>query len=429
MKIVDKIKNQMVFKIGILNSFGILIRLFTGILSAKVIAVFVGPSGMALMGNFRNVIASMEAVAVFGFPNGIVKYVSEYKEDKKKINSLLSTVLIFVSAILIFASLLCVCFSQSLNHYIFGEEFSFSFLFVIMAFAFPLQVLNGIFVAVINGLGHFKKVIYLNIVGNILGVTATVLLLLVAELKGALLGMVISPALLFFLSWYWVKKEVKFDLKSADKKWLYPLFSFSIMALFTALCTPAIYFYVRQLIIHRCGLEQAGYWEAMQRLSGFYMLFTTTLISVYFLPKFSACRSGNEAKQYIKIYQRFVLPIFVIGIVVFYIFRNQITALFLDHSFLPLSDYLFWQLVGDFFKAFALIYGIMFYSYRLVLPYLITESISFLLFYGLSFYWINSEGITGVTKAHSVVYLVYSIILLIYFSRYLNKHFLQPDKL
>jgi PST family polysaccharide transporter len=159
------------------------------------------------------------------------------------------------------------------------------------------------------------------------------------------------------------------------------------------------------------------------------MLFISTLISIYFLPKLSACRSGNEAKQYIKIYQQFILPVFAIGIVVFYIFRNQITTLFLDRSFLPLSDYLFWQLIGDFLKAFALIYGIMFYSYRLVLPYLITESISFLLFYGLSFYWISSEGITGVTKAHSVVYLVYSIILLIYFSRYFNKHFPQPDKL
>ncbi len=429
MKIVNKIKYQTVFKIGILNSFGILIRLFTGILSAKAIAVFIGPSGMALMGNFRNVMASIEGIASFGFPNGIVKYVSEYKEDHKKINSLFSTVLIFVSAILIFAVLLFAFFSQWLNRYIFGDEFSFSFLFVVMAFAFPLQVLNGIFVAVLNGLGYFKKVIYLNIAGNVLGVTATVLLLLVAELRGALLGMVISPALLFFLSWYWVKKEVKFELKTVDKQWLYPLFSFSIMALFTTLCTPAVYFYVRRLIIQYCGLEQAGYWEAMQRLSGFYMLFISTLISIYFLPKLSACRSGNEAKQYIKIYQQFILPVFAIGIVVFYIFRNQITTLFLDRSFLPLSDYLFWQLIGDFLKAFALIYGIMFYSYRLVLPYLITESISFLLFYGLSFYWISSEGITGVTKAHSVVYLVYSIILLIYFSRYFNKHFPQPDKL
>jgi PST family polysaccharide transporter len=103
LKIVNKIKYQTVFKIGILNSFGILIRLFTGILSAKAIAVFIGPSGMALMGNFRNVMASIEGIASFGFPNGIVKYVSEYKEDHKKINSLFSTVLIFVSAILIFA--------------------------------------------------------------------------------------------------------------------------------------------------------------------------------------------------------------------------------------------------------------------------------------------------------------------------------------
>lgn len=423
MKIAAYIKNKAFLKISILNSVSILIRLFTGIISSKVIAVFIGPSGMALMGNFRNLTASMEAVAAFGFSNGIVKYTAEYKSDKEKINRLFSTVLIFVSTILVLAFALSIAFRNTLDTYIFGDEFSYPFLFVVLAFAFPLQVLNGIFIALINGLGYFKRVIYINLAGNVLGVTLTVLLLLIAELKGALLGIIISPALLFFVSWYWVKKEVRFNANTVDTKLLYPLFSYSAMALFTALCTPVVYFYIRRLLIHHCGLEQAGYWEAMQRLSGFYMLFTTTLIGVYFLPKLSESKSKTDIKNCIKTYQKFILPIFAVGIIVFYLFREIFISLFLDHTFLPISDYLFWQLTGDFLKAFSLIYGIMFYSYRLVIPYLITETISFVLFYGLSRYWIDTDGIAAVTKAHSAVYLVYSIVLIIYFSRYLSKKY------
>ena len=71
-----------------LNSFSILIKIVIGFITSKVIAIFLGPSGMALVGNFRNFISSTEAFATLGFENGLVKYVAEHKNDNEKLTKI-----------------------------------------------------------------------------------------------------------------------------------------------------------------------------------------------------------------------------------------------------------------------------------------------------------------------------------------------------
>lgn len=70
------------FKITSLNSLSVLVKIGVGVVSSKVMAVFVGPSGLALVGNFRNFITSIEALSTLGLQNGVVKYVVDTKDDE-----------------------------------------------------------------------------------------------------------------------------------------------------------------------------------------------------------------------------------------------------------------------------------------------------------------------------------------------------------
>ena len=84
------------FKVGSLNTISVLIKISIGFITSKVIAVFVGPSGMAFVGNLRNFITSIESIGMLGFQNGIVKYVSEYENDEIRLKKLLSTMVISI---------------------------------------------------------------------------------------------------------------------------------------------------------------------------------------------------------------------------------------------------------------------------------------------------------------------------------------------
>lgn len=404
-----------------LNNISLLIRLFTGVISAKMIAVFVGPAGMAFLGNFRNFSASLEAITTMGFNQGVVKYVAENKNDKQKLAKATSTIFIFMLGVVLLVTVGLLVFRRDLNRYVFDDGFSFEFLFVVLAFAFPLQVLNGFFIAVINGLERYKSVIKINIIGNVLGFLLTIVCLYFWQLNGALLALIVAPALTGICSYGWVRRDLIVELKYWDSSFLKSLFSYSAMAVFSAVLSPLTFFYIRTHLMETQGVIEAGYWEALLRISGFYMLFIVTFVSVYFLPKLSIADSSKSIQKLIKEYLTRVLPFFGFGLLVFYFLRSWLIALLLDTSFLPLAEMVQWQLIGDFLKAFSMIYGILFYAKRLVVPFMITEALSYIVFYGCSLFLTESYGVVGVPIAHCITYLLYATTLVLYFTVYLKK--------
>lgn len=421
MQFIRNIVKSTLFKVGLLNNISLLIRLLTGVVSAKLIAIFVGPAGMAFLGNFRNFTASLEALTTMGFNQGVVKYVAEHKSDKEKMARATSTVFIFIVGVLLLVALALIVFRERFNETIFGGGFSFEFLFIVLAFAFPLQVLNGFFLAVINGLERYKTVIQINIIGNILGFILTACCLYFWHLNGALLALVVAPAFTGICSYAWVRKDLVVEWKYWNTPFLKSLFSYSVMAVFSAVLAPLCFFYIRTHLMETQGLLEAGYWEALLRISGFYMLFVVTFVSVYFLPKLSIAATRDAIKKLLAEYRVKVLPVFACGLLVFYLFRSWFITLLLDTSFLPLVDLIQWQIAGDLLKAFSMIYGILFYAKKLVVPFIITEFMSYALFYISSLLLTESYGVVGVPMAHCLTYLVYSVVLVLYFTVYLRK--------
>ena len=63
------------------------------------------------------------------------------------------------------------------------------------------------------------------------------------------------------------------------------LSSYSLMALVSSVFGPLIFIAIRKYIIYNLSIEDAGFWEGMSRISSYYFLFITSILSIYFLPK------------------------------------------------------------------------------------------------------------------------------------------------
>lgn len=414
-------KKQEVVEITFLNSIGVFVRLLTALASAKLFAFFLGASGLAMTGNLRNALASLEAFSSFGFSNGIVQFVAKNKNDKAQIQRFINMILSFMLVVLLLFSIGIICLRTPLTTYLFDYSLSIPSIFIILAFTFPLQVINGVFVAFLSGLEQFKKLIYLNIIGNVSGLLLSVFLVYYYDLYGALISICASPALLFFVSYYWVRKELKLKWEPFNLPLLRPLLSYSLMTLYTAIMSPLVFLWIRQIVVKEVGWNEAGYWEGIQRISGIYMLFISTLVFTFFLPKLAAAKQIEEKKNWIKRYLIKILPLFGVGLLLIYLLKNQIVTFVLNSSFLPMSSYLMWQLIGDFIKSFALIFGLLFFTQRLVTAYLIAETIFFGTFYLLGLQWIAKFGVAGATKAYAFAYIVYALVLVVYFSWYFSR--------
>lgn len=421
MEILKKIYKSQLFKISSLNSLSIILKIGIGIVTSKLLAVFVGPSGMALVGNLRNFMSSLETVSTLGFQNGIVKYVAEIKNDKLQLQKIISTVFMSLLAVALLLSGMLYFFAVFWNRKIFGNDFDYDFIVKALALALPWYAVSIFLVSVLNGLGDFKKVIWINSIGNTIGLLVSIVLIIKYKTYGALLSIVISPALLFFVAFYFVNKEiaiVKIISSAAfDFNFIKKLSSYSLMALVSSVLGPLVFLMVRNNIIQTLDINQAGFWETMTRISTYYMLFVSTILSVYFLPKLSASKDNQETKSIFWSFYKGILPVFILVVTIIYFARFFIIKLLFTKEFLQVESLFFWQLIGDVLKVSSLILGYQFFAKRLTSAFIISELVSLGLFYFLSDYLMGLFGIQGIVMAQALDNFVYLLILLLYFRK------------
>ncbi|RZJ64523.1 MAG: O-antigen translocase [Flavobacterium sp.] len=409
------------FRVTSLNGVSVIVKIAIGFVTSKVVAIFVGPAGMALVGNLRNFLTSAEGIATLGFQNGIVKYIAEAKQDESALKKVLSTIFISLAAVTIVSSLLLFGLSNYWSASVFSGNEDFGKVFRIMALAFPFYCASIFIVSVLNGLEKYRQVIWANIIGNVLGLAVSVILIYRYELFGAMLAIVLAPTTLFFVSLVYIGREINLlqniSFASFDKTTLKNLGSYSLMTLFSAVFVPVVYLAIRQKAIAVSGIDAAGHWEAINRISTYYMLFISTLLTVYFLPKLVLSQTESEMKSVVKSYSKGILPLFFIALVILYLLRDFAINLLFTPDFVETRELFLWQLAGDFLKAASLILACIFFASRLTVAFIVSEVLSLAILYVSSVFFLSVMGIKGLTVAHFVTYAFYFVGLVFYFRK------------
>jgi len=418
LKWIKNITQTNLFKITSLNSLSVLIKIGIGLVTSKLLALFVGPSGMALVGNLRNFSSSLESISTLGFQNGIVKYVAESKGDKQQLQKTISTVFISLFLVSILLSSFLYFLAVFWNKQIFGSHFEYEIVIKALALALPWLTISVFLLSVINGLGKFAAVIWITILGNVIGLIVSISLILQYKTLGALLSIVISPALLFFVTYYFISKEFQFSriirFNYFDFKIIRNLSSYSLMALVSSVLGPLVLLAIRKNVIVVVGIEQAGFWETMSRISSYYMMFISTILTVYFLPKLAMAKDNLESKKVFWNFYKNILPLFIIGLIVIYFSRNLLIKLLFTSEFLPVTSLFFWQLFGDFLKVASLILGYQFYAKKMTLAFIFSELASLAVLYFSSIFLIKFFGIQGIVMAQALDNGIYLLVLMVY---------------
>ena len=423
MNIFQKIFQNQVFKVSSLNSLAILARVITGFISSKAIAYFIGPSGMALMGNLRNFTTIIENIGILGLQNGIVKTVANYHNEKEEVTQFVANVFWSLFYVVLALCLVLVLGNSFFGHQIFGNNSNYYYILYFVAFFLPFQVFHLFFIAVINGFSLYKKVTTITIYSTLLGLFISLLLMWKFGVYGALISISVLSFFQFLFSGSYFRKLFSVNeilsRNKIDFQKLKSLLPLGFMALFSATTGAVIYIFIRNLISKTATIEAAGYYEAMLRISGFYMLFVSSLITFYFLPELSKNKDSISERTVTFNYYKTIIPVFLVGLIVLYFSRNLAIQILLNKSFLPVSDLFFWQMIGDFFRAMSLILGIRFYYKKIVKAYFVTEIISFGALFLFSYLLIPKYYANGAVMAYGLTNVFYFIVLCVYFRKFI----------
>ena len=411
-------------KTSILSAIATVIKMINGFVVIKIVAVYVGPSGLAFIGQFQNFVSMLMSFATGAINGGVVKYTAEYREDEQEKQRLWSTALRISLGATFFTSLMLLLFHNYLSILFFKTD-AYGSIFVIFAVTLVLFVLNALLLAILNGQKEIKKLTIVNIVSSFVGLLLTGTLAYFYGLYGALVSYTTGQALIFFVTLAFVIKSQWFKVqlfsRQLDKEYLNKLGKYTAMAITTALTVPVSQMIIRNYIGETLSWTEAGYWEGVWRISGTYLMVITTTLSVYYLPRLSEIQDNEELRNEIFYGYKIIMPIVISLALGIYFLKDVAILLLFTDDFMPMRDLFFYQLIGDVFKIASWLLGFIMVAKAMTKTFIITEigfSVSFVV---LSMVLIKQYGLIGVTMAFSINYMIYFMLMVYLFRNMLRK--------
>ncbi|MEY8847525.1 O-antigen translocase [Psychroserpens sp. XS_ASV72] len=419
-KLIKYINTNVLFKVAHLNTATIATKIIAGILTSKAIAVFIGVEGMALIGNLRNFLSAIQSFAILGFYNGFVKTIGKFKEDAVELSKTISTTyyLGFFSTILM--SFLCYYNASFINGFLFSENYNFTYVIQVLALALPFYSLNMFCFGIMNGFSNYRMLLVINIIGQVLGLLITLYLIYIEHIDGALVAAVIAPSLIFLITLVGIinRRSLIGQIKitNVSIEVLKTFAPYAVMALVTSIALPLTSIMIRNFIIDELGIRQAGYWEAMNRISDYYLMFVTSIMTLYIIPRFSEIDNKEEFRKEVFDFYKSIMPIFGIGLLLIYFLRPFIVNLVFSDAFQPVEELFFWQLLGDFVKVLSIVIAYQFLAKKMFAQFIIIEIFLVVILYLTSIYLIELFGLKGAVMGHFFSYLMHYLIVLLVFS-------------
>ncbi len=408
---------------SLLNAIAVAIKMLTLLGINKVLAIYVGPAGYAALGQLQNAVQMITTFASGAINTGVTKYTAEYFDDEARQRIVWRTAGTIAFTGSSVTALLIVVFNKPLASW-FLKDSHFGGVFLWFAATLVLFVFNALLLAILNGKQEISRYVVINIAGSLFSLVVISMLTVKLGLYGALIALAINQSLTFFVTlllchrapWF----KIRYLIGGVDKLTALNLGKYTAMALTSAACVPISHILVRNHLGETFGWQAAGYWEAMWRLSAAYLMFVTTTLSVYYLPRLSELQDPEAIKKEIIQGYRIILPVAAACGVVIYMLRDFIIGILLTKEFSPMRDLFAWQMLGDTLKIGSWILAYSMLGQAMVKMFVITEVV-----FGFGFFawtWILTKyfGLQAAVVAHAVNYLLYWLLMIILIPKALN---------
>ncbi|EFF1817476.1 O65 family O-antigen flippase [Escherichia coli] len=410
---------------SLLSVISTFFRLLSALVINKAIATFIGPTGLALIGQFQNFTQIALVLAQGGINNGVVKYNAELISENKDITILNSTAIRISLLSSLFIGFLMAIFSNYLSDYIFNSP-NYSYVFIVFGITIFFFVINQLLLSILNGLKEIRLFIGINISQSIYSLIFTSLAILTYGLVGALIAMVTNQSIIFITVVWRLRKHPIISLRlfnaNYDKKIANKLFKYSVMALTSILTVPLTNFILRNYIGNVIGWSQAGYWQAIWYISSMYLMVITTALNIYYLPRLSEIKDKKEIKKELLNGYVLIIPFIVLLTLGIFFLKEYIVLILFNKDFYPMLELFKWQLVGDVIKISAWLLSYIMLAKAMTKEFIITEISFSMLFVIVSLIYINVFGLIGVTYGYATNYIIYFIVMFLIFRK---KYLLQ----
>jgi O-antigen/teichoic acid export membrane protein len=402
-------------KTAVLSFIATATKMLAGIVINKAIAIYIGPAGLALIGQFQNFCQLALTAGQGAINSGVTKYVAEYGRDSRRLSILFSTASkISITASVIVGAVIIISAHHASLHFL--KSANYDYIFIIFGFTLILFVINNLLLSILNGLKEIKTWAMINIVQSIYSLIFTTSLIVFLGLNGAMIALVTNQSVIFFIILWMLRKHPYIKIanftSSFNKLEAKKLGGFALMAITSAVTVPMSQLIVRNYIGATLGWDNAGYWQAIWYISTMYLSLVTTILGIYYLPRLSEIVHKSELRRELLNAYKNIMPIAIVISILIFLLRDWIVSLLFNEHFIAVRELFLWQLAGDLIKIAAWLIAYLMVAKAMIKTFIVTEILFAGSFVLLSIYCVNEYGLVGMSYSFALNCLLYLLTII-----------------
>lgn len=333
------------FLFGLVKIFNILFKIILN----KVIAVFLGPSGVGIIGIYQSIINIFTNIGGLGVSQSAIKDISEVKdeEDTNELNLRINMINKIVNMTSFLGAGLMIVSAPFLSYFLFDGNKTMMMFLLSLPVAF--MILTEGRLTILKSLRLLRVIAKSSIMGAFLGVFMSILCYVLLREKGIIPALIIFSVSTFLFHNFYVSKEVvKKDISLTEiiQKNV-KMFKMGGVLMFTTSTTFLVEFIVRAYLLKVSGEEMVGFFQVgITILSGYFGVVITALITDYY-PRISAVNKDNDLIA-IELNKQVKVSFIILGplVVLFLLAIKLIIISLYTERFLVSIDFIIYAIFG-----------------------------------------------------------------------------------
>jgi len=353
-----------------ISSAGVFGSALLWLLSFKVVAYWLGPAGVGLFGQLRQLVQAASIGATLGGTNAIVQGLSERSDEVQRhqfrgtVSRIIALTTISISVAMFFGAQQIAQMFLSAN----SPELIRSIQWLSLAVLLNAGAIY--MMGVLNGYHSFKYLAAAQVAGPLFLAAGLLIFSRIPSYQAAdtmAAMLVLCFGLMFLLAWYGVSSAKKMSYQKEAPLYLskpetLKFIHFSSATLFVALSSSITMLVIRAWIIREHGLEFAGLFDAAWTMTFTYVTLFLTACSTIYLPVLTSAANLDSQKKYITETGFFVLSFVIMASYIMTALKTPLIHLLYSSKFNSAENLLCILTIAMILRSMSWVYSMLMVS-------------------------------------------------------------------
>jgi antigen flippase len=410
-----------ILKATVVLSSASIVSILTGLVSAKVSAVLLGPGGLGYMGLLQSLLGLSGMLAGMGVGTGLVRAGARALagKDERQEAALRGGAWLLCWSLGGLAALLMIGLRTPLSRMMLGDA-RHGGAVVLVGAALLFTLAAGLQISTLNAHHRVSELARVGMLSSVFGVGFSLLIIWVWRARGIAGALLATTIVSWAVSYYYARRRTPVPRVplTLNEKWVSARGLLRFGGPFTAsmLVGAGVQLTLPVFVLHLLGTDNVGFYRAATAVSTNYLGFLIAAMAQDYYPRVSAVGDQTASLgRLINDQYRLVLllggPI-ILGMLALV---PYLVPLLYSRQFTPTVALLEWQLIGDIFKFTAWTMSFVILARSGSLTFFCVELVggaSLLIFSWLGMRWSGLEGVgLGFVLCNAIYYLLCWIIL------------------